>query len=278
MFGIKRTLDRLDKMLEDGINGTFKESDYNETRLSKLESKWLRYLTSSKLSAQKTEDERKKLKELVSDISHQTKTPLSNILLYTQILEEQPLDEQSRMCVNEIRSQSEKLEFLIKSLVKTSRLESGTFQISASGNNTDDLVRRVIGQVAPSAKAKNIKIEYSSENSTACFDIKWTAEALFNIADNAVKYCPENSTVKISAEPYEMFVCITVADNGPGIPEDEQHLIFGRFYRGKAVREQNGVGIGLYLSRQIIESEGGYITVSSSEGNGTEFKVFLRKH
>ncbi|MBQ5989824.1 MAG: HAMP domain-containing histidine kinase [Oscillospiraceae bacterium] len=278
MFGIKRTLDRLDKMLEDGINGTFKESDYNETRLSKLESKWLRYLTTSKLSAQKTDEERKKLKELVSDISHQTKTPLSNILLYTQILEEQPLDEQSRMCVNEIRSQSEKLEFLIKSLVKTSRLESGTFQISASDNNTDDLVRRVIGQVGPSAKAKNIKIEYTSENATACFDIKWTAEALFNIADNAVKYCPENSMVKISAEPYEMFVCITVADNGPGIPEDEQHLIFGRFYRGKAVREQNGVGIGLYLSRQIIESQGGYITVSSSEGKGTEFKVFLRKH
>ena len=75
-----------------------------------------------------------------------------------------------------------------------------------------------------------------------------------------------------------MFVCITVEDNGPGIPEDEQHLIFGRFYRGKAVREQNGVGIGLYLSRQIIESEGGYITVSSSEDGGAEFKVFLRKH
>ena len=146
MFGIKRTLDRLDKMLEDGINGTFKESDYNETRLSKLESKWLRYLTSSKLSAQKTEDERKKLKELVSDISHQTKTPLSNILLYTQLLEEQPLDEQSRMCVKEIRSQSEKLEFLIKSLVKTSRLESGTFQMTVSENETDALVKRVIGK------------------------------------------------------------------------------------------------------------------------------------
>ena len=74
-------------------------------------------------------------------------------------------------------------------------------------------------------KAKNIKIEYSSENTAACFDVKWTAEALFNITDNAVKYCPENSTIKISAEPYEMFVCITVEDNGPGIPEDEQHLI-----------------------------------------------------
>lgn len=278
MFGIKRTLDRLDKMLEDGINGTFKESDYNETRLSKLESKWLRYLTSSKLSAQKTEDERKKLKELVSDISHQTKTPLSNILLYTQLLEEQPLDEQSRMCVKEIRSQSEKLEFLIKSLVKTSRLESGTFQMTVSENETDALVKRVIEQVTPSAKAKKIKIEYSSENAAAFFDIKWTAEAIFNIADNAVKYSPENSTVKISVEPYEMFVCITVSDNGPGIPEDEQHLVFGRFYRGRDVREQNGVGIGLYLSRQIIESQGGYITVSTSEENGAEFKVFLRKN
>ena len=278
MFGIKRTLDRLDKMLEDGINGTFKESDYNETRLSKLESKWLRYLTSSKLSAQKTEDERKKLKELVSDISHQTKTPLSNILLYTQLLEEQPLDEQSRMCVKEIRSQSEKLEFLIKSLVKTSRLESGTFQMTVSENETDALVKRVIEQVTPSAKAKNINIEYSSENAAAFFDIKWTAEAIFNIADNAVKYSPENSTVKISVEPYEMFVCITVSDNGPGIPEDEQHLVFGRFYRGRDVREQNGVGIGLYLSRQIIESQGGYITVSTSEENGAEFKVFLRKN
>ena len=278
MFGIKRTLDRLDKMLEDGINGTFSESDYSESRLSKLESKWLRYLTSSKLSAQKTEEERKKLKELVSDISHQTKTPLSNILLYTQLLEEQPLDEQSRMFVKEIRSQSEKLEFLIKSLVKTSRLESGTFQLSPSENETGDLVKRVIGQAGPSAKAKNITIEYSSENTKAFFDIKWTAEALFNITDNAVKYCPENSTVKITAEPYEMFVCITVSDNGPGISEEERNLVFGRFYRGKAVREQNGVGIGLYLSRQIIESEGGYITVSSSEDGGAEFKVFLRKH
>ena len=95
MFADKKLLERLDKMLEDGINGTFEESDYDETQLSKLESKWLRYLTSSKLSYQKTEQERERLKELVSDISHQTKTPISNILLYTQLLQEQSLDEQS---------------------------------------------------------------------------------------------------------------------------------------------------------------------------------------
>lgn len=100
MFTDKKILERLDKMLEDGINGTFEESDYSETKLSKLESKWMRYLTLSKLSYQKTEQEREKLKELVSDISHQTKTPLANILLYSQLLQEQKLDENSRQLVN----------------------------------------------------------------------------------------------------------------------------------------------------------------------------------
>ncbi|MBR1736478.1 MAG: sensor histidine kinase, partial [Firmicutes bacterium] len=125
MFMDKKLLARLDKMLEDGINGTFSESDYDETKLSQLESKWLRYLTSSKLSYQKTTQEREKLKELVSDISHQTKTPIANILLYAELLQEQNLDRQSRQLVDEIRKQSEKLEFLIQSLVKISRLETG---------------------------------------------------------------------------------------------------------------------------------------------------------
>ncbi len=103
------------------------ESDYDESRLSRLESRWFQYLTASKLSLQNMEREREKIKELVSDISHQTKTPLSNILLYTQLLEEQELDAQSRQLAEEIRAQAEKLEFLIQSLVKTSRLETGTF-------------------------------------------------------------------------------------------------------------------------------------------------------
>lgn len=277
MFGSRKIIQRLDTMLEEGINGTFEESGYTESSLSRLESKWFRYLNASKLSAKKTEEDRAKLRELVSDISHQTKTPLANIKLYSQLLEEQELDEQSRQFAAEIHTQAEKLEFLIQSLIKTSRLETGTFQITLSENDTGELVKRVTEQAAPSAAVKNISIECPSENCTAQFDIKWTAEALFNIVDNAVKYSPENSKIKISVTPYEMFVCIAVSDNGPGIPEEEQHLIFGRFYRGKAVREQNGVGIGLYLSRQIIEEQGGYITVSSSPDKGSQFSVFLKK-
>jgi len=275
MFTDKKLLARLDKMLEDGINGTFSESDYDETQLSKLESKWLRYLTSSKLSAQKTEQEREKLQELVSDISHQTKTPLSNILLYTQLLQEQDIDGQSRQLVDEIRQQSEKLEFLIQSLVKTSRLETGTFQLAPLKNNIDSVIDAAIEQITPKAKSKQIKIMYSSQSHTAKFDIKWTREALFNILDNAVKYSPRNSLIKITVYAYEMFACVSVADQGIGIPEEELPRIFGRFYRGQNVKEQNGVGIGLYLCRQIIEGQGGYITVESTVNQGSIFKIFL---
>lgn len=277
MFGDKKLLERLDKMLENGINGTFEESDYDETKFSKLESKWLRYLTSSKLSYQKTEQERKMLKELVSDISHQTKTPLANILLYSQLLQEQNLDEQSRQLVNEIRQQSEKLEFLIQSLVKTSRLETGTFQLSPSENDMDSLIKSAVEQITPKAENKQIRIIYNSENCTAKFDSKWTQEALFNILDNAVKYSPEQSEIHIAVKAFEMFACISVSDNGIGIAEDELPRIFGRFYRGQNVTEQNGVGIGLYLSRQIIEEQGGYIQAESKIDKGSVFKIFLPK-
>lgn len=276
MFGDKRILERLDRMLDDGINGTFEESDYDETSLSKLESKWLRYLTSSKQSAQKLEQERKKIQELVSDVSHQTKTPLANILLYTQLLQEQPLDTQSLRLVGEIRQQSEKLEFLIQSLVKTSRLETGTFQLTPTKNEVSGMIVSAIGQIKSKAESKQIRIIYTPVSCTAKFDSKWTCEAVFNILDNAVKYSPEASEITVSVKEFELFACISVEDNGIGIPQDELPRIFGRFYRGRNVAEQSGVGIGLYLSRQIIEEQGGYITAESS-GSGAVFKIYLQR-
>lgn len=277
MFSDKKLVERLDKMLEDGINGTFEESDYNETTLSKLESKWLRYLTASKLSYQKTEQEREKLKELVSDISHQTRTPLSNILLYTQLLQEQELDETVRQLVTEISRQSEKLDFLIRALVKTSRLETGTFQLSPCENKLDDTISSAIEQVSPKAQQKRIRINYVPSGYSAVFDRKWTAEALFNIIDNAVKYSPDDTQISIDVMSFEMFVCISVKDNGIGIPEEDIGRIFDRFYRSENVRDNEGIGIGLYLSRQIIEGQGGYITVEPWDGGGSVFKVFLPK-
>ncbi|MDE6708580.1 MAG: ATP-binding protein [Oscillospiraceae bacterium] len=121
----------------------------------------------------------------------------------------------------------------------------------------------------------SVLVIYTSESCIAVFDRKWTQEALFNILDNAVKYSPENSKIQITVKSFEMFVSIEVSDSGIGISEEELPRIFRRFYRGQNVREQNGVGIGLYLSRQIVEEQGGYIQVESKIGKGSVFKLFL---
>ena len=98
---------------------------------------------------------------------------------------------------------------------------------------------------------------------------------MFNLLDNAIKYSPEGTEILICTKEFEMFSCISISDQGIGIPEEEQALIFGRFYRGTEVREQSGVGIGLYLTRTIIEGQGGYVNVRSEKGKGSTFEVFL---
>ena len=277
MFNNKKLLDRLDQMLEDGINGTFTETSYDESRLSSIESKWYRYLTSSKLSSQKINLEREKIKELVTDISHQTKTPLTNIELYTQLLQEQNLDETSKFLADEIQKQALKLEFLIQSLIKTSRLETGTLQFNPKSNSINNLIAKAVDQAEKKVLKKNITVICGKESTTAIFDLKWTVEALFNIIDNAVKYTNENGTITISVKSYELFACISIQDNGIGIAEEEQEKIFGRFNRGSNVSETEGTGIGLYLSREIIEKQGGYIHLQSKLGEGSIFEIYLPK-
>lgn len=276
--GPRATYQRLNQMIDDAMDGTFSEQDYDETEISKLEAKWKRFLASSKLSNQKLEEERKNIKELVSDISHQTKTPLANILLYSQLLEEQNLDENSKKLVEEIVKQSEKLDFLIQSLVKTSRLETGTFQFQTHQQDIFPMLQEVEEQASVKAKRKNMQISIQTpENEIqAVFDKKWTSEAIYNMLDNAVKYGNENSQVQISIQAYEMFVAINILNEGKSISEEEIPRIFHRFYRGKNASEEEGVGIGLYLARQIIEEQGGYIKVISKEN--TTFSVYLPKN
>lgn len=276
LFGTNSTLQRLNQILDDTMNGTFEESRYDESQLSRLESKWMRYLTASQRSLRQVEEERASIKELVTDISHQTKTPLSNIMLYSQLLQEQVQDEDSKKLAEQIHRQSEKLQFLIQSLIKTSRLESGTFQIKPQKNKVFPMTQDIVRESEKKAAAKQITIENQvSEAMTASFDKKWTTEALFNILDNAVKYAPPHSQVTITAEAYEIYAAIKIRDQGQGIAEEEIPRVFGRFYRGENAHLEEGIGIGLYLSRQIIEAQSGYITVHSQLGKGSEFQVYL---
>lgn len=272
-----KTMRRLDEMLDRAIEDRFSESSFTEERLSKLETKMYRYLSAGKTARNKIIGERNAVKTLVSDISHQTKTPIANILLYTQLLKEsEELNENGKEMLRLIEDQTEKLSFLIQSLVKLSRLENGIVRVDPKETGIRQLLDGLDHTAA--AQKKGIRLTISEiPELTAVFDLKWTREALSNILDNAVKYTPRGGTVTVSAQAYEMFVRIDISDTGIGMSEDETARIFNRFYRSPAVSAEKGVGIGLYLTREILTKEGGYIKVSSKPGSGSVFSVFLAK-
>lgn len=272
-----RLLTRLDDMTESAIKGSFSESEYSEKRLSRLESKLYRYLTAGKTAQRQITSEKDKIKTLVSDISHQTKTPVSNILLYTQLLSEAPeLSENTKKLAEQIEQQTEKLSFLIASLVKTSRLENGILTVQPKEESVGKLLD-ALGFTAQ-AREKNIDLSIGkADGITAYFDLKWTLEALSNILDNALKYTSDGGKVSVSAREYEMFIRIDVADSGIGMSEEETAQVFARFYRSPRVSQEKGVGIGLYLAREILSREGGYIKVSSVINQGSMFSIFLPK-
>ena len=263
-------------MLDDAISGNFEESRYDESKLSKIESKWKQYFMLSKLSKHKIEEERKNVEEMVSDISHQTKTPLSNILLYAELLNERVESKEEKFMVDQILGQTEKLEFLIQSLVKMSRLESNIIHLFPTKQPIELLIENAVHTVISKANDKNIIIEVEDMiKDEAVYDLKWTTEAIYNILDNAVKYSESNTKITISVKSFEFYVGICIKDEGIGIMEEEKTEIFKRFYRGKLVLEKEGVGIGLYLTREIIRRQGGYIKVARGKEKGSVFEVFL---
>ena len=279
----KQTFDSLEKMLNQAIEGSFSADSFDESRLSRLETKLEEYLSSASISAQNVKNEKEKLKELISDISHQTKTPIANLVLYGELLEGSELSAEQKSNVTAILTQTEKLRFLIDSLVKLSRLESGIIQLEKKKTEVFPILQKVVEQVKERAAAKGLELILNETDVAANIDSKWTQEAIFNIADNAVKYTDKGS-ITISATEFDMFVRIDISDTGKGIPEEDQPKIFGRFYRGSSTKSEEGVGIGLHLAREIVSGQGGYIKVKSNPVQNanpdepvTTFSIFLPK-
>lgn len=251
-------------------------STTEDTMLSKLQYQTIKLTDILKAKNRRIENDRNEIKSLISDIAHQLKTPLTNLKMYGELLNDKSLSEDER---NEffqvILSSLDRLTFLVESMIKMSRLESGVIQIRAKKNNLNDLILTVIGQVQRKAKDKNIVIKLLEKNKIEInCDKRWISEALLNILDNAVKYTGINGEIEIVVQSYDMFSRIDIKDNGIGIAEEELPKIFSRFYRGKNTMEIEGIGIGLYLAREIITKHNGYIKVDSSS-EGTMFSVFL---
>ena len=268
----RRILENLSQMLDIAMQGDFTEDSFDESMLSALESKLAHYLAASTVSARNVRAEKEKLKALIGDISHQTKTPIANILLYTQLLSEQP---GNTACLDALEGQTKKLQSLIEALVKTSRLESGVIALHPVPGKLLPMLESAVSQLAPKAAAKGIPIVLEATDADAVFDPKWTEEAIYNLLDNAVKYTSAGGAVRVTVTAYQMFSAIHVSDTGPGIAEEEQPRVFQRFYRGAEHNDEEGVGIGLYLVRQIAEGQGGYVKVSSQPGAGSTFSLYL---
>lgn len=268
----QKTMDTIEQMLDQAMKGEFSENSFDESRLSALENRFAQFFLASFVSTRRVAEEKDKIKTLITDISHQTKTPISNLLLYCELLKEEPLPVSARDSAQAVYVQADKLRFLIDSLVKLSRLENGIIALDPQRQEIGPILESVVGQFVFSAEKKGLYLRSEDTKEKALLDAKWTAEALVNIIDNAVKYT-EHGGITVSVISYDMFVRINISDTGAGIPEEEQAEIFQRFYRGETVREKDGVGIGLYLAREIISGEGGYIKVTSAGKEGTTFAV-----
>ena len=271
----RRTLRRLNAMLDRAIAGGFSEERFDETELSALEGRLARFLRGSAAARKAVETEQASVKTLIADISHQTRTPIANLLLYASLLSESELDPRQREQVNALSAQAEKLSFLIKALVKASRLEAGIVAPAPAVNPVGPLLENAVEQEGPAALAKQITLTAEPFDGSAAFDPRWTGEALGNVVNNAVKYTPPGGRVSVSAQLLDSFCRIDVADTGPGVPESEQAAVFNRFYRGGATRAAEGLGLGLYLAREILARQGGYIRLSSRPGEGCVFSLYL---
>lgn len=265
----------IDHMINGKKDISFELED--ETLRSKLGYRLRRLYEIMQRSSGQIQTEKEMMQEMISDISHQVKTPLTNLKIYNStLLEHQLPPEKEREFHLLMENQINKLEFLMQSMVNMSRLEIGLITLALRPSPVYDTIALSLGGIVLPAEQKNIEITVDcSPLITVPHDKKWTAEALFNILDNAVKYTGQGGKISIKAERWETMTRIDIADTGKGIPEQHYAQIFKRFYREEDVHDVDGVGIGLYLCREIISHQGGYIQVKSEPGRGSVFSVLL---
>ncbi|APM40662.1 sensor histidine kinase [Clostridium kluyveri] len=271
--------DSISQCIEDIMNGKEEIAFHMESEdlIAKIHVKLRRLYKIMRENSSRNENEKQAIQEMVSDISHQVKTPVANLKMYNStLLQSQLPAEKQREFLLTMEIQINKLDFLMQSLVKMSRLEIGAITLYIESIPLYDTLALALSSIVLPAEKKNIEVTINCDPHIKVFhDRKWTAEALFNILDNAVKYTEKGGKISVEVTRWEMYTKIDISDTGKGIAKQNVTNIFKRFYREEEVQHIYGVGIGLYLSRQIISPQGGYIKVTSKVGMGSTFSVFL---
>ena len=270
--------ENIERQIDDFINGDFDKSNINVEQLdSRLNSKLYKLGNIINVKMEQDSQSKKEIQEMVSDIAHQIKTPIANIRMYSDTISNNDLSkEKEQEFLDIITGQVDKLEFLTDSLTKMSRLETNMMVLNKEQAKIIECLEKSKEQAQSLAEKKNINIEINGDiSATIKYDKKWTLEAICNILENAIKYTSDNGRIEINIEKLESFLKIDIIDNGIGIESENINNIFKRFYREQKVHNIEGVGIGLYLSKTIIEQQNGYIKVKSRVNEGSTFSVFL---
>ena len=250
---------------------------YEDTLTARIQGKLMQYYDLMSEGRRQSRQDKQIIQELVSDISHQVKTPMANLQMFMGILQSHDLSAgKRREFMDTMSGQINKLDFLLQSLIKMSRLETGTFALHIERTSLYDTIAQALNAIWARAEVKQIQLSVECDNSiTARHDARWTAEALGNVLDNAVKYTPAGGSIRISVRPWQFYTRVDITDTGMGIPEEQCNQVFKRFWRSETAAAQEGVGLGLYLAQEIITRQRGYISVKSVPGEGSVFSVYL---
>ena len=265
---LRKETRELSDYIDQALDGNLEITEFDEKELSKIKSKLIKFLYASQVKEGKINTEKNKTKDLIADISHQTKTPITNLSLYISLLEDDPKDEYIEI----IKYELNKLEFLIQNLVKSSRLESDIIGLQKKQANLKDLVENVLREFKVILNEKDISINLKDQDCIFDLDERWLKEAIHNLVDNAIKYSPNSSTINISIYKSYLNYNLDIENECKDLSEETLPKIFERFYRGKNSVSKDGLGLGLFITREIVEKHGGNIRASLDE-NRIKFSV-----
>ena len=218
------------------------------------------------------------LNDTISDISHQLKTPMTSLIILNDLMYGEISKETKHEFLNKIKSQLTRMEWLIKSMLKLSKIEAKVIDFNKEKVNVKELITRAIQPSLILIELKNINISISGEEDiTYIGDINWSTEDLVNVIKNCVEHTPTGGNLDIKYEQNPLYLEIIIKDDGEGIDKKDLPHIFKRFYKGKSNSKEDSVGIGLAMTKSIIESQNGDIYVKSEKNKGTEFHIVIHK-
>lgn len=275
----RKTYRRIDELLDRVLNQEIiLDSDVKEGEYSALVSKIKQIQEVLENHARSAETEKEQVKSLVSNMSHQLKTPLANLSLYAEILGKSEFSkERKNEFFSKMQRQIEKLNWMVESLSKMVKLEQNLDDFEIKNTKIRQTILDAVDTVYEKLEKKDIQLDMESfEDRFLYHNRKWTVEVFVNLLENAIKYTEKGGFISIRVKSYELYTEIQISDNGRGIRQEELTDIFKRFYRSPEVENMEGSGIGLYLCNLILEKEKGYITAISEYGKGSCFSVFLQ--